>query len=264
VRVFAAALGSALLCFGLVAGAGCVDEDNSGCRSDGDCRGVRICRESLCVTPAGLEDDSLGDQGSGEVPELCGDPAEPFLFEIVSDTLDLDALVGGATAVLLGQAEGTFSFEVDGGGALTISLAGPRPIEVDVVEGARLSIRAVEGSFIEVTQEGQLLFAMCSEEVSEEAGLVCGGEGWSVAGGSAPLCEAVQSSCVNGQIEERVRFSLKVQTEAGVSTLYGGQQETVDIGQSSFVHFVSGAYFSPDPCDVPGLVNVAAWKSRRD
>ena len=78
------------------------------------------------------------------------------------------------------------------------------------------------------------------------------------------MCEAVQSSCVNGQNEERVRFSLEVQTDAGVSTLYGGQRETVDVGQSSFVHFVSDAYFSPNPCDVPGLVNVAVWKSRRD
>ena len=35
---------------------GCLDEDKTGCRADGDCQGVRVCEEGVCETPSDVPD----------------------------------------------------------------------------------------------------------------------------------------------------------------------------------------------------------------
>ena len=49
--VFPALIGLAF-CFG------CIEENKTDCRGDGDCRGVRVCLKGVCVTP-----DELGNSG---------------------------------------------------------------------------------------------------------------------------------------------------------------------------------------------------------
>ncbi len=47
-----------LLCvmFGV---AGCLEENKSDCRNDGDCRGVRVCRDGECITPPDFQNNGL-------------------------------------------------------------------------------------------------------------------------------------------------------------------------------------------------------------
>ena len=45
----------------------CLDEDKTGCRSDGDCRGVRVCVSGVCETPSDAPDvGSAGVVEGGE------------------------------------------------------------------------------------------------------------------------------------------------------------------------------------------------------
>lgn len=254
-------------CFLLVFSTSCLDEDKSGCRTDGDCRGVRVCKQSVCLTPPGFEEAVAPDDTDSLGPsQSCGEPSAPFVFEVDAESLGVDALREGVSGTLLAEeGDGTLVVELDLGGRLTLRLDAPSSVAsfaLDLAAGAPLVLRATEGSFLEISSDGQLLLAVCSEEVGADAAIICEGEGWSVYAGGAPLCEAVEESCEDGQVQDLVRFAVVVDNaQVGTSELYGGEGEVLESGEVSWTHVVSDAHFSPAPCGAPGLVNAAIWRA---
>jgi hypothetical protein len=44
---------------------GCIEESKTDCRNDGDCRGVRVCRDGECFTPEGFQNNGLPPRDTG-------------------------------------------------------------------------------------------------------------------------------------------------------------------------------------------------------
>lgn len=68
----AALAASALLLASIAALPACIEEDKTACKDDGDCRGVRECRDGTCVTPEGLRDgatSSTPDAGGADADD---------------------------------------------------------------------------------------------------------------------------------------------------------------------------------------------------
>ncbi len=62
-----------LVCFVVGMAAGCLKENKVDCRTDGDCRGVRLCRQGECVTPEEFRDDGgHTDVGTADVADDSG------------------------------------------------------------------------------------------------------------------------------------------------------------------------------------------------
>lgn len=67
----------------VVALSACVDEDKTVCRVDGDCAGLKACRDGACVLPdefgeGGLEGPGEGSTGGGGAGrDQGGDAGQP-------------------------------------------------------------------------------------------------------------------------------------------------------------------------------------------
>lgn len=77
---------------------GCIDENKTDCSNDGDCRGVRVCRDGECVTPDDFQNNGLPprDTGAGDVglTDAQSDGGRP-IADVAVDASQADA--GGAS-----------------------------------------------------------------------------------------------------------------------------------------------------------------------
>ena len=261
----------------LLAPLGCVDENKRGCRTDGDCRGVRVCQQDVCVTPPGFADEDLlgedpDDNNSAEsvLGEACEEPEAQFRFGVLASGIELQALAAGVEGqVLAPDPEAppeVFSVGLAEGARITVEYT--RPLSaldgplLDLAPGDAVSVRDVEERTMWTSRVlsiheagGALILAACD---SDNEQLPCQGAGWRFVRGEGGNCDPIATGCSPG-----VRFPLDLNSdEVPGDPLFAGQRQLLSIDGVGWLRFVGEAITLTEPCpDVPsGWVNAVLFR----
>lgn len=205
---------------------GCLDEDKQGCRSDGDCRGVRVCRDAVCVTPEGFTDEDLarefgfdapgGDVVEGPVEGVSCREGAPWAAPSLTlqGGLEVQALATGLMGQVVRLSEdaealvGELLVSFEGGAQATVTYPllpeDPSPLNLDPVSAQEplMVIVSYVGEAEGVgdrrlsvrTPQGALLLASCALDLAGE--LPCAEAEWRFAQEeSSSLCPTDPDLC---------------------------------------------------------------------
>ncbi len=266
-----------LAALGLALASGCIDEDKTGCQTDGDCQGVRVCREGACQTPEGFDDEILlGDPSApGEVlGDACAAPQTGFRFTVEIAGVEPQALALGLTGRVIEplpedpEASVTVAFE----GGPSARIVYTRPLDPEagpllgVEVGAEVRVRYVEGGVgldarlleLHRVDDNTLILAACDGDNDR---LPCQGQGWRFVRGEGSDCDPIEAACGPG-----VRFPLDLNSP-GIpgDPLYAGQRQLVTaVDGGGFVRLVGEAigFDAPCPDGGAGEVNAVLFRQR--
>lgn len=247
-RASGVAMGALLLSASLL---GCLEEDKGGCRHDGDCRGVNVCRDSVCVTPDGFSDEDLlrdfgidapGDQGQeGVEGRECDAQGEQGAYEwtVVTDGIEIQALAAGVTGTIsdlqgLGGAAEAWVLLLDDGSSVFVEYGAVGDGEfaaldvgqtvvlryVEVVDGQGLSSRVLEVLRVD---DGRPVVGLCDVDPTQAP---CMGSSWGATAGGGAVCPTIELECGLAS-DGPVDF---VGQELPMVNLYAGQRQRLEEG----------------------------------
>jgi hypothetical protein len=248
---------------------GCFDETKTGCQDDGECSGVRVCRQNVCVTPEGFSDDDLGvdptpdPQPDGVRDVLGGDACEPpgarFGALLLTEDIELQALALGQAGRIeaIGQGlDGRQSFDIImvSGGRVFVEYGAPSILpeaRVDLGLDDAVVVRYVFGGLMGAHQlleirtenvDNPLALAWC---VSDGLAPPCAGEDWSFERTQGQdVCPPTESACGLGE-----RFPLRMVLGGGSpEILYPGQGALLPVGDREVLHWAAEGIAEQELC----------------